>query len=55
MLRIATLRTVFVIGALALFTGPASATLYNGSYTVIANGNPSPRGFFGISQRRNET
>ena len=41
MLRIAMLRAVFAIGALILITGPARATLYNGSYTVIANGNPS--------------
>jgi hypothetical protein len=41
MLRIAMLRTVFAIGALLLITGPARAILYNGSYTVIANGNPS--------------
>jgi len=41
MLRIAMLRTVLAIGALVLLTGPAGATLYNGSYTVTANGNPA--------------
>ena len=41
MLRIAMLRTVFAIGALILVTGPASAILYNGSYTVTSNGNPA--------------
>lgn len=41
MLRIAMLRTVFAIGALVLFTGPAGATLYNGNYSVSVNNNPS--------------
>src|SRR5438477_551863 len=41
MLRIGMLRAVFAIGALVLITGPAYATLYNGSYTVTSNSNPS--------------
>jgi hypothetical protein len=40
MLRIAMLRPVFAIAALVLITSPARATLYNGSYTVNANGDP---------------
>jgi hypothetical protein len=41
MSRNASLRIVFaIVAAMALATGPARATLYNGSYTVSANGNP---------------
>ena len=39
--RITTFRTIFAIAALALISSAARATLYNGSYTVIANGNPA--------------
>jgi hypothetical protein len=35
------LRTIFAIAALVLITSPARATLYNGSYTVNANGDPA--------------
>jgi hypothetical protein len=39
--RIAILRTIFAVAALVLITGPARATFYNGSYTVVANSNPA--------------
>jgi hypothetical protein len=41
MLRIAMLRTLFAVAAFLFITSPARALLYNGSYTVSANGNPA--------------
>jgi len=35
------LRTIFAAAAMSLLINPAQALLYNGSYTVTANGNPA--------------
>lgn len=41
MLRVRVLRTLLLLVTLGIFAGPASAILYNGSYTVTSNSNPA--------------